>query len=298
VNPAPLLPGGGPDLARRLPEAERAVAGGEPGIDHEAVLVAQPDQQLVPGLLALAETVVDREQLSLAARVGADQDQDAPAVVLEARREVDPIGPNNVDVALGRQVAALPALVLVLPGGNQAAERGRRKAGRIRPEQGRERLLELPRRDTLQVEPGEEFLDGPRAPQVGRQHRRGAADPGALVGGSPVAHPGALDLDRADAGLDRPLRRVAVADETPAPVVVDQLGVRRERNAATSAAIACVSIRRAPSRSTPSSGSSSTVPPGLGNPTTVPSCMAYPPSGDFIHHRGYAASRLIPQIRP
>jgi hypothetical protein len=26
--------------------------------------------------------------------------------------------------------------------------------------------------------------------------------------------------------------------------------------------------------------------------------MAYPSIGDFFHHRGYAASHLIPQIRP
>ena len=50
-------------------------------------------------------------------------------------------------------------------------------------------------------------------------------------------------------------------------------------------------------RTTASSGSSSTVPPGRGSPTTVSSSMAYPSIGDLDHHRGYAAS-LIPQIQP
>jgi hypothetical protein len=40
MNPASLLPGLGPDLVQRLPEAERAVAGGEFGVEHEPVLVA------------------------------------------------------------------------------------------------------------------------------------------------------------------------------------------------------------------------------------------------------------------
>jgi hypothetical protein len=48
VNPAALLPGFGPDLVQRLPEAQAAIAGGELGVDLQAVLVAQPEQQLAP----------------------------------------------------------------------------------------------------------------------------------------------------------------------------------------------------------------------------------------------------------
>jgi hypothetical protein len=51
----------------------------------------------VPALLALAKAVVDREQLLLAVRISADQNQDALLVVLEAWREVNPIRPD-VDV--------------------------------------------------------------------------------------------------------------------------------------------------------------------------------------------------------
>ena len=60
----------------------------------------QADQQLVPALLARAKAVVDRQELLLAARVSADQDQDALPVVLEARREVDPVRPD-VELPLG-----------------------------------------------------------------------------------------------------------------------------------------------------------------------------------------------------
>ena len=128
MHPTSLLPDGGPDLSRRLPEAEGAVTGGKLGVDDEAVLVAQPDQQLVPALLALPEAVVERQELLLAARVSADQNQDALAVVLEPGREADPVRPD-VDVAFRRQIAGRPALMLVLPGGHQAADRRRRKAG-------------------------------------------------------------------------------------------------------------------------------------------------------------------------
>jgi hypothetical protein len=33
---------------QRLPEAQAAIAGGELGVDLQAVLVAQPEQQLAP----------------------------------------------------------------------------------------------------------------------------------------------------------------------------------------------------------------------------------------------------------
>jgi hypothetical protein len=82
MDPTALRTRTRPDLPRRLPEAERT-AGGELGVDDESVLVAQPDQQLVPALLALARAVLDREQLLLAIRVGADQDQHALPLVLE-----------------------------------------------------------------------------------------------------------------------------------------------------------------------------------------------------------------------
>jgi hypothetical protein len=126
-------------------------------------------------------------------------------------------------------VAALPALMLVLPGGHQAADRRRRKAGRVRSQQDGERLLELTRGDALQVQPGQQLLDVPGAPQVGWQHRGGETDALALIVRAAVANPRPLDLDRADPGRQRSLRRMAVAHQAPSPRLVVPVGMHREK---------------------------------------------------------------------
>jgi len=116
-----LLSGFGPDLVQRLPEAQAAVAGGELGVDSQAVLVAQPQQEFAPTLGALAKAVLDGQQLPSAAKmgvavgIGADDDQQTLAIVVEPRREIDAVGPN-VDEAPPREIAALPVLMLGLPG--------------------------------------------------------------------------------------------------------------------------------------------------------------------------------------
>jgi hypothetical protein len=152
VDPAALLPGLGPDLVQRLPEAQRAVAGGEElGIGGgEAVLVARAQQELAPALGALPPAVLDREQFLAAARVGADQHEQAPTLVIEARGEMDPVGPE-IDVAPGRGVAPLPARVLLPPALGRVPDRRRREPGGIGPEQRRQGLRELPRGHALQV---------------------------------------------------------------------------------------------------------------------------------------------------
>jgi len=65
-----------------LPEAERAVAGGELGRDHEASAL-EIEQHFAPGLGALPVAVGDRQQLLAAHLVGADDHQDALLVVIE-----------------------------------------------------------------------------------------------------------------------------------------------------------------------------------------------------------------------
>ena len=226
MDPAALRAHGRPDLPRGLPEAQRTVAGGEFGVEGEAVLIPQADQQLMPALLARAEAVGDRPDRLLAASIGADQDQHALAGVLEPRRAVDPVRPD-VHVPLGREIAFLPALVLLLPSAHQATDGGRRQARRVRTQQDRECVLELTRGDALQVKPGQQLLDVPGAAQVGRQHRRGEADAGG-VAGTPVAHPRPLHLNAADAGLDAALRCVAVADQAATSALVDLIGMHRK----------------------------------------------------------------------
>jgi hypothetical protein len=181
----------------------------------------------VPGLLALAKAIVDRQELLLAARVGADQHQDALALVLEARREIDPVGPD-VDVAPGGEIAPLPAPMILLPRAHQATDRGRRQARRVRAQQRRERVPELPGGDALQVQPGQQLLDVPGAPQIGRQDGRGEADARGITGAT-IVHTRPPDLDRSDPRLDLTPRCVAVAHQAPASLVVDQIVMGGEK---------------------------------------------------------------------
>src|SRR3954465_11544738 len=227
VHPAPLLPGLGPDLVQRLPEAQRSVAGGELGIEHEPVLVTQAEQQLTPALGALAKAVLDGQQLLPAAGVGADQHQQALPLVLEPGREVDAVGPE-VDVAPGGEGAPLPARVLLLPALAQPAHGRRRQARCAGPEQGGERLRELARRHPLQVEPGQELLEVPGPPQVGRQDRRAEPDRLAARGSTAVADLGPAHLERADAGLDLPLGGMPVAHQATTTLLVREPGMAGE----------------------------------------------------------------------
>ena len=180
-----MLPGLGPDLVQRLPEAQGTVTGGELGCKREPVLVAQPEQELAPALGALAVAVLDREQLFSAARVGTDQHQQALPVVIEPGREVDGIGPE-IDKAAGGEVALPPAFVLFLPALGQPPHRRRREPGGVRAKQRRQGLAELARRDALEVQPGKELLDVPGPTQIGRQDRGGEPDRRTVSGSASV----------------------------------------------------------------------------------------------------------------
>jgi hypothetical protein len=245
---------------------------------------------------ALAIAVLDREQLLAPVGVGADEDQDALPVVVEPRREVDAVGPD-VDVAPGREVTTLPALMLLLPAGHQAAHGRGREAGRVGAEQRRERLLELAGGDALEVEPGQQLLDVLRPPQERRQHLRGEAD--ALTAGAiaTVTHLGAPHLDRADAGLDLTLGCVTVAHHPPPTATVLELRVRREErfdlgldhllqhlsgSRSQHLEQRIVHHARAWAR----------------QPNDGIFLHGVSSSGDLEHHRGYAAPALIHQLRP
>ncbi len=83
ANALAALPlSGRPNLPDRLPETQRSIAGRELGFDRKAIFIAQAYQKLVPALLALAKTVVDRQEFFLAALIGAHQNQDALTIVL------------------------------------------------------------------------------------------------------------------------------------------------------------------------------------------------------------------------
>jgi hypothetical protein len=105
-----LLTDLGPELADRLPEAERAIGDRDLG-RHRQTPALEIEQQGAPVASALARAVDKAEQLLLALRRGADDDQDALRLVLQTRLQVDAVGPD-VDVALGK-VALAPSLVFV-----------------------------------------------------------------------------------------------------------------------------------------------------------------------------------------
>ena len=120
VQPAPLVAGGGQDLVEGLPEAEGAVADRDLGRDGEAAPL-HVDQQLPPALGAFPHADLKPDQFLPAFRRGSDEDQHALGLLLHPGLQVDPVGPD-VDVAPGRQVPLLPAIVFGLPLGREAPD--------------------------------------------------------------------------------------------------------------------------------------------------------------------------------
>src|ERR1700674_5329410 len=102
MNPAGLLARRGPDLARRGPEAQRAVAHRYHRRGHPAPL--EVAQQRLPALGTLPVAILDREQLLLAVGPRADHDQGAEPIVFEPNVEVHPVDPD-VNVLAAREVA-------------------------------------------------------------------------------------------------------------------------------------------------------------------------------------------------
>src|SRR4051795_1575184 len=97
-----------------------------------------------------------------------------------------------------------------LPDGLEPGDGRGREVGGTRAEDRLEGLGEVAGADALEVEPGDQLLQAPGPPQVGGQDGGGKLLPLARV--PPVVDPRLLDLDVAQAGLDRPLGEVAVAD--------------------------------------------------------------------------------------
>ena len=111
------------------------------------------EQQLLPGLRALADAVGKPNQFLLAFGGGADDHEQALRVIFEPGLDVDAVGPD-VDIPFGGQVAIAPAGVLVDPSLFQARDgRGRQPAGLL-AEQCAERLLEVPGGDAFKYRIG------------------------------------------------------------------------------------------------------------------------------------------------
>ena len=219
----PLFAGLAVNLTQRLPEAECAITGGELGWRDQAPSL-EIEQQFEPALGALAVAVAQADDVLVADLVGTDDHQQALLVVLEAGLEVDAVGPE-VDVALGREIASRPALILLGPARLQSRYGARRQARCIRSQQGCQRFTEVARRDALEIEPGQQLLDRLGAPQVGRQDRGGEADAPASGFRLTVPDPRPAHGDTTDPGLNPPLRHVAVTHHATAAAVINEIRV-------------------------------------------------------------------------
>ena len=162
------------DLAQGLPEPKGAVASGQFGRNHEAPLL-EVEKQFAPGLGTFAITVVDGQYFLAAPIVGADDDQNALAIFVQARLEIDAVSPE-IDVALGGQVPPLPALQLLLPDLLETHDGVGRKARRVRTHERCQGVGKITRGDAFEIKPGQQFLDRFAAPQIGRQDRRCKTD--------------------------------------------------------------------------------------------------------------------------
>ena len=241
------------DLVERLPEAERAVADRDLGRDGQPAPL-HLDQQLAPALSALPDAHLEADEFLPALGRRADQHQHALGLLLHAGLQVDAIGPD-VDVAPGREIAPLPALVLGLPFGREPGDHRRRQVRGVLAEQRRKRLLEVAGRDPAKVEDRQERIEAPRPARPFRQDRRREADP--VVTAWSRRDPGSSPA------IPAPARSRSGSPLGPWPCRTRRArpsGSLRScmsaRNASASSSTACARSRRAPARSTSVRGSS------------------------------------------
>ena len=130
--------------------------------------------------------------------------------MLEPRREVDAVGPQ-VDVALGREIASQPTLILFRPCRLQPGNSGGRKAWCVRPQQGRQRFAEVTGRDALEIQLRQQLFDRLGAQQIGRKDRRREADTTSASVPLAVADPWPAHYNRADPSLHFAFGLVTIA---------------------------------------------------------------------------------------
>ena len=107
-----------------LPDSGHAV----PSESAHPARAVEVEEQLAPGLRALAHATDEADELRLAFGCGTDDDQQALRGVLESRLHVDAVGPK-VDIALCRKFALAPARMLFRPGPLESSNgRGRQPA--------------------------------------------------------------------------------------------------------------------------------------------------------------------------
>src|SRR3954470_8315537 len=216
VHPTALAARLGPDLLNGLPEAECAVG------DRKLRAEGQPpppevEQQLPPGLHALAHAIGQANKLLLALRGGADDHEKALGVRLKAGLHVDAINPD-VDVTFGRQIALGPPGMLVRPGVLEAGDARGGEPTRVRAEQRRECVLKVAAGDALEIQDWDQNLEALRAARVGRQDR-GREPDAALTSPDAVANPRRAHRNRAQAGHNLALWPMTMAHQPLAAIL-------------------------------------------------------------------------------
>jgi hypothetical protein len=159
-----------------------------------------------------------------------EDDQHALGLRLHPGVEIDAVRPD-VDVSPGREVAALPAVIFLLPLAGQPRDHVRREVRRVRAEQRGQRLLEVPGRNAAQVEYRQQGIEALRAP-------RPAGDAGTAAdlllrrhALGPVPHLRAAHLERADPGLDAALGPIPMPHDPLAAIRQRLLGMMRDSSA-------------------------------------------------------------------
>ena len=122
---------------------------------------------------------------------------------------MDPVHPDIDEVAIGKG-AATPLVILGPPGRRQARDRGGREPRGVCSEQHRQRLAEVPRRETMEIEQRQHGAALRRAAQIGRQDLAGEALAHPIDAPS-IIHPRRSNRDRPGSYREatRPGRSVA-----------------------------------------------------------------------------------------
>src|ERR1019366_5629039 len=187
---------------------------------HRKPAPFEVEEELFPGLRALAHAVDEPDEFLFALGRGTDDNQQALRVILEPSLHMDAIDPE-VNVAFGRDIALAPARVLVRPGLLEPPDGRGREPARVLAEQRDQRLLEITGGDALQVENRDQYLQALRSARIGRQNGRRKADTLSAFANA-VTHAGAAHHNRTDAGHDLAFRQMSVAHQ-PLPAIIGQL---------------------------------------------------------------------------
>ena len=167
-----------------------------------------------------AEAVVHRQQLLAAVFERSHHHQQTLPFIVQTDVRIDAVGPN-VNKTLAAEVALRPSLVLAAPDVFETHHRRRRQAWSVGSQQGLQRLAEIARRDSFQVQPRDQFFDAFRAPQVGRQNLGCETKAPALLIDSAIVDPRRLDLQLTRAADNGALAGVTVAHHQPPAVLAD-----------------------------------------------------------------------------